>query len=124
MVGVNVMAAETDAEARRRFTGVEQSFAYLRRGRPGLLPPAIDDVDAVLTPAKQAQVGHVLSRSLVGSPRTVRAGLDRLLAQTKADELMVVGAMYEHAARLHSFEILADVVRSTDVAPKSQTDAA
>src|SRR5712692_8082862 len=88
MVGVNVIAAETDAEGRRLFTSVQQSFAHLRRGRPGLLPPPIDDVEAFLTPAEQAQVAHVLSQSLVGSPQTVRAGLDRILAQTQADELM------------------------------------
>jgi luciferase family oxidoreductase group 1 len=124
MVGVNVIAAETDAEGRRLFTSVQQSFAHLRRGRPGLLPPPIDDVEAFLTPAEQAQVAHVLSQSLVGSPQTVRTGLDRILAQTQADELMVVGAMYDHAARLRSFQILADIARSADAPPKSQTDAA
>jgi luciferase family oxidoreductase group 1 len=124
MVGVNVIAAETDAEARRLFTSAQQSFAHLRRGRPGLLPPPIDDLEAYLTPAEQVQLSHVLSQALVGSPQTVRAGLDRLLAQTQADELMVVSAMYEHAARLRSFQLLADIARSTDAAPTSQTDAA
>jgi luciferase family oxidoreductase group 1 len=123
MIGVNVVAAETDAEARRLFTSAQQSVANRRRGRPGLLPPPIDDIGAYLTPAEQAQVSHVLACSAVGSPETVRAGLERLVAQTAADELMVVGAMYDHAARLRSFEFVAQAARATD-APSNPRDAA
>jgi luciferase family oxidoreductase group 1 len=123
MIGVNVIAAETDAEARRLFTSAQQSFANLHRGRPGLLPPPIDDIAAYLTPAEQAQISHVLARSLVGAPETVRAGLDRLVAETQADEIMVVCAVYDHAARRRSYEILAQIVGLDHAAPGSRTAA-
>jgi luciferase family oxidoreductase group 1 len=118
MVGVNVIAADTDAEARRLFTSVQQSFAALHRGRPGLLPPPVDDVDGYLSPVEQARLSRVLTYAIVGSPETVRAGLERFVAQTAADELMVVSPIYEHAARLRSYEILARA------APDARTAAA
>jgi luciferase family oxidoreductase group 1 len=109
MVGVNVVVADSDAEARRLFTTIQQGFADLRRGRPGRYKPPIDDIEAYWGPVEKAQASHMLRYAVVGSPQTVRAGLDRLVAETAADELMVVSAVYDHAARLRSFELLAEL---------------
>ncbi|MFO7276672.1 MAG: LLM class flavin-dependent oxidoreductase [Pseudomonadota bacterium] len=107
MAGVNVVAADTDDEARRLFTSVQQQFANLVRGSPGRLPPPIDDIDTYWTPLEKAQASAMLRYAFVGSGRTVRAGLERFVRETGVDELIVVSAIYDHAARLRSYEILA-----------------
>jgi luciferase family oxidoreductase group 1 len=109
MVGVNVVAAETDAEARRLFTTAQQGFANLHRGRPGPYLPPIDDIESYWTPAERAGASRMLAHSLVGSAETVRAGLERYVESTGADELMVVSSVYDHGARVRSYELLADV---------------
>ena len=110
MVGCNVIAAETDAEARRLFTSPQQSFANLLRGARGQLRPPIDDIEAYWTPAEKAQASRMLACSFVGSPATVSEGLKSFVAETRADELIVASAIYDHAARLRSYEMLAEVV--------------
>jgi luciferase family oxidoreductase group 1 len=107
MVGVNIIAAESDAEARRLATTQQMSFANLLRGARGLSQPPIDDIESYWTPAEKAQAMQMLARSIIGSPQTVRAGIDALVAETGADELMVVSDVYDHATRLRSFELIA-----------------
>jgi luciferase family oxidoreductase group 1 len=107
MVGVNVIAADTDAEALELFTSLQQGFANLLRGTRGRLQPPIDDIDAYWSPLEKAQAERMLACSFVGSAATVREGLTRFLDATRADELIVAAAIYEHAARLRSYEILA-----------------
>ena len=107
--GVNVFAADTDAEARRLFTSAQQAFVNVVRGRRGRLPPPIDDIDAYWTPDEKAQVSAMLERSFVGSRETVRAGLEEFSKQTAVDELIVAAAIYDHIARLRSYEILAQM---------------
>jgi alkanesulfonate monooxygenase SsuD/methylene tetrahydromethanopterin reductase-like flavin-dependent oxidoreductase (luciferase family) len=114
MAGLNVVAAETDEEARRLFTTAQQGFANLLRGRPGPYPPPIDDIEHYWSPAEKAQASRMLARSIVGSPETVRAGLERFADETGADELMVVTAVHDHDARVRSYEILADVAGQGD----------
>jgi luciferase family oxidoreductase group 1 len=116
MVGANIVAADTDAEAKRLFTSVQQSFANLVRGTRGLLPPPIDDIESYWTPAEKAQASGMLSFAIVGSPDTVRAGILKVLQDTGADEIMIVTAIYEHAARLRSYEILAEVQKALSAA--------
>ena len=108
MVGVNVVAAETDGEARRLFTSMQQSFTHIFRGTRGLLPRAIDDIETYWSPGEKRQASGMLACSIVGSRDTVRAGLERLIAQTGADEFMVASAIHDDAARLRSYEILAE----------------
>lgn len=112
MVAVNVIAAETDHEARRLFTSLEQQFLNLRRGMPSRLQPPLEPDDGRWTPEEQAAIYRVLACSAVGSPATVRAALAALLDVTAADELIVTAQIYDHAARLRSFEIAADVART------------
>jgi len=107
--GVNVFAADTDAEARRLFTSAQQAFVNVVRGRRGRLPPPIDDIDSYWTPDEKAQVSAMLERSFVGSRETVRARLEEFSKQTAVDELIVAAAIYDHIARLRSYEILAQI---------------
>jgi len=109
MVGVNIVAAETDAQAKTLFTSHQQSFANLRRGRPGPQQPPIDDIDTYWSPAEKAMAENMLACSIVGSPETVRFGLERFVEFTGADELMVVSAIFDEKARRRSYQILADV---------------
>jgi luciferase family oxidoreductase group 1 len=108
--GVNVFAAETDQEARRLFTSAQQSFTRMLRGTRGRLPPPIDDIDAFWTPFEKEKASAMLSRSFVGSGQTVRAGLEGFVEETGVDELIVASAIYDHAARLRSYEFLADAL--------------
>jgi luciferase family oxidoreductase group 1 len=109
MVGVNVVAAETDAEARRLFTSAQQAFTNLLRGTRGRLRPPIDDIETYWTPPEKARASNMLTYAFVGSRETVRRGLEACIAETGADELMVASAIYDHDARLRSYEILAEV---------------
>ncbi|WP_174301304.1 LLM class flavin-dependent oxidoreductase [Caulobacter sp. S45] len=111
MLGLSVIAADTDAEAARLATSQQQAFARLRAGRPGKLPPPVDDIEAVITPMERAQVDHALSCAVVGGPETVRAGLQAFAARTGADELMVTAQIFDHSARLRSFEIAAEAAK-------------
>jgi luciferase family oxidoreductase group 1 len=107
MLTVNVFAADTDAEARHHFTSLQQAFLNLRRGRPGLVPPPVDDIEALYSGGERAGVEHALACSFVGSQATVERGLSEFLARHKPDELMIAGHFYDHAARLRSLEITA-----------------
>jgi luciferase family oxidoreductase group 1 len=109
MVGINVIAADTDEEARHLFTSAQQSFANLFRGARGKLQPPIDDIESYWSPHEKAQAMNMLSRSFVGSPKTVQDGLETFIAETGADEVMVAAAIYDHSKRLRSYEILSDV---------------
>ncbi len=111
MVGANVVAADSDAEARRLFTSAQQSFTNLVRGTRGRLRPPIDDIEAYWTPMEKAQASRMLKCSFVGSAEAVRAGLETFVKDTGADEVMVAAAIYDQDARLRSYEILADVAR-------------
>jgi luciferase family oxidoreductase group 1 len=110
MLGVNIFAADTDKEARRLFSSLQQAFLNLRRGRPGKLPPPVDDLEAGLDRYGRAMLTDALSCSVVGGPETVRNGLRAFVASTGADELMVTAQIFDHAARKRSFEILAHEV--------------
>ena len=109
MIGANVIAAETSAEARRQFTSLQQAFTNLRRGMPGEIPPPIDDIEAFWTPQEKAMSLHSLAVSVVGSAETVERGLRKLLEMTNADELMLTANIYDQDARMRSFEIVAEV---------------
>jgi luciferase family oxidoreductase group 1 len=108
MLGVNVIAAETDREAARLFTSLQQSFVNLRRGQPGRLPPPLEDLDSFAAPAEQAQLRQALACSFVGTRETITEGLAAFIQQTQADELMISGHIFDHAARLRSFSIAAE----------------
>jgi luciferase family oxidoreductase group 1 len=109
MAGIAVFAAETDAEARRLFTSLQQQFINLRRGRPGPVQPPVDTMDGLWTPAERAGVEHSLAYAIVGSRDTVGRSLERFAAETRADEVMVTAQIYDHAARVRSYEIVAEV---------------
>ncbi|MGB8636075.1 MAG: LLM class flavin-dependent oxidoreductase [Rhodanobacteraceae bacterium] len=112
MLGLNVVAADSDAEARRLFTTQQQSFINLRRGRRGLVPPPIDDIDSYWTASEKAGVERALACSVVGGPDTVSKGIRDFFERHKPDELILTANIFDHAARLKSFEIAAKVCDS------------
>lgn len=106
MVGANVVAAHSDEEARRLFTSYQQSFINLTRGRPMPVPPPIDAIDSSsLSPIERSQLEPMFSNAIVGSPSTVHARLDALISRTQADEVIVATQVYEHSARLRSYQL-------------------
>jgi len=109
MLGINVVAADTDSEARRIFTSHQQAFVYLRRGTPGQIPPPIDDIETLWSPAEKAMASHSLLCSVVGSAETVERGLRKFIEVTQPDELMLTGLIFDQKARLRSYEIAAKV---------------
>ena len=109
MVGVNVVAADTEDEARYLFTTPQQQFTNMLRGTRGRLRPPIDDIEDYWTPAEKMRVSAMLACAFHGTPDTIQARLAPFVEQTGADELMIACAIYDHAARVHSYEILADV---------------
>ena len=112
MLGVNVFAAETDAQAQLLFSSLQQAFVNRHTGRPGKLPLPVDEYEAQLPPAARDMLAHTLACSVVGSTQTVRDGLQRLIGRHAPDELMVTAQIFDHAARPHSFEIVADAQNS------------
>ncbi|WJS84855.1 LLM class flavin-dependent oxidoreductase [Paracoccus sp. TOH] len=111
MLAVNVIAAETDAEAQRLRTSQMISFARLRTGMPGLLPPPVDDIQNAVPAHVLPMVEQALSVSAVGAPATVAARLEELIARYRPDELILVGNVYDQAARHRSFAIAAEILR-------------
>ena len=107
MVGINAVVADTDAQARYLFTSIQQSFTNLLRGTRGRMLPPLDDIDNHWTTLEKERVESMLLCSFVGSPGTVRAELERFVRDTGADELMVASAVFDHTARLRSYQLLA-----------------
>ena len=108
MLALNVVAADTDDEARRLFTTQQQAFVKLRRGQPGLVPPPLAsaaEFDAWCTPIEKAGVDQALACAVAGSIATVRAGIDAFVAAHAPDELLLTANVFDHAARVRSFEL-------------------
>ena len=118
MLGLNVFAAETDAEATRLFTSLQQQFVNLVRGVPGQLQPPRASMDDYWRPEEKAHVERALACAVVGSADTVREGLQAFIEDTGADELMITAQIFDHAARLRSFEIVAAVRESLTLTPQ------
>jgi alkanesulfonate monooxygenase SsuD/methylene tetrahydromethanopterin reductase-like flavin-dependent oxidoreductase (luciferase family) len=105
MLGVNVFAAETEREARRLFTSLQQAFINLRRGRPGPLKPPDEGFEGTLAPFERAMLSDMLSYTVVGTRDQVRTGLAGIVERTGANELMIASQIYDHGARVASYEL-------------------
>lgn len=116
MVGVNVFAADTEAEAQRLFTTPQQQFLGLIRGRPGPVPAPVETMEGRWSALEQAQVLRMLRYSVVGDSQGVRQGLEAVLAETGADELILTAQIHDHAARLRSFELAAEAMDAINAA--------
>jgi luciferase family oxidoreductase group 1 len=114
MLGLSIVAADTDAEAKRLFTSLQQQFVNMRRGAPGQLQPPVDSMDGLWSPAERAQLEHSLAYAIVGSPDTVRTNVSRFIEYTQADELMITAQIYDHDARLRSYEITSQLKHDID----------
>nr|WMC97800.1 LLM class flavin-dependent oxidoreductase [Aminobacter aminovorans] len=109
MAGINIVAADTDAEAKLLFSSVQQAFVNLRSGRPGRLPAPLEGYERELDPVARQMLSQTLACAVVGSPDTVRRGVEAFIARTGADELMVTAQVFDHQSRKRSYEILAEV---------------
>ena len=116
MLAMNVIGADTRAEAQRLFTTQQQAFVRLRRGQPGLVPPPIDDIEAFWSPAEKAMVGDALACSVVGDPADLREGIAAFIDRHRPDELMLAGNIFDMDARKHSFRLAADAFIDTRLA--------
>lgn len=119
MAGLNVVAADSDEEAQRLFTSAQQQFANLVRGVPGKLQPPVDDIEQFWTPVEQAHASSMLACSVVGSPGRVREGIEAFVARTGVDEVILCSAIHDHGARLHSFRLVADVMKASAGLPRT-----
>lgn len=115
MLGVNIIAADSDRKARLLLTSLQQVFLQLRRGRPGPLPPPREDFDSQLSEEERAVLQHTLACTFAGAPGTVEAGLREFITRTGADELMVSSHIYDHQARLRSFTLAAQLREAEEV---------
>jgi luciferase family oxidoreductase group 1 len=111
MLGYNVIAAESDERAAVLATSLQQAFVNLRTGRPGKLPPPRAGYLDSLGPQEHAMLANVLSCSAIGSPETVRNAMQSFVQRTGADELMVTAQVFDHEARVRSYEIAAEAAR-------------
>ena len=109
MATVNILAAASDDEAQFHFTSQQQAFMNLRRGRPGLLPPPIENMDSYWSATEKQMVDHVLQHSFVGSVATIEPKLHAFLQVVQPDELMVTGHVYDQAIRLQSLKMVAEL---------------
>ena len=114
MLGFNVFAADTDAEAQLLATSAQQAFVNLRSGKPKPLPPPVENYLDRIGPHERALLAQILSCSAIGSRDTVRSSLKAFVEQTGADELMITSQVFDHAARLRSYEITADIRKASD----------
>lgn len=112
MLGINVFAADSEAEARLLFSSLQQAFVAIRTNRRGKLPPPVENYVQSLDPMARALVDQSLSTAVVGDREQVRAGIAAFIERTGADELMVTAQIFDHEARKRSFEILADAHRN------------
>lgn len=110
MVCINIIAADTQREAEFLFTSMQQAFVMLRRGQPSQLPAPVESMENIWSPAEKFGVQQALGMSLVGDKTKVRHGLDTILRQTQADEIMVNGQIFDHQARLYSFDLAMQVM--------------
>ncbi len=110
MVGCNAVVADTEDEARRLFTTPQQQFTRMVRGARGQLPPPVDDIESFWSPTEKAQASAMLACSFYGSTATIKAKMAPLIEATGADELMVAAAIWDHPARVRSFELLAQAM--------------
>ncbi|SFA95992.1 luciferase family oxidoreductase, group 1 [Lentibacillus halodurans] len=112
MIGVNIIAADTDEQAKYLATSQQQQFLSIRRGQPTKLQPPIDDIDAVWTETEKAAVQQSINSfsTIVGSQETVKQGLERLLTETEADEMIIASQIYDHQARVRSYEIVSELM--------------
>jgi luciferase family oxidoreductase group 1 len=121
ILALNVVGADSDAAARRLFTTQQQAFVNLRRGRPGLIPPPIDDIESFWSPNERLGVEQALACAVVGDRATVARGIGDFIARHRPDELLLTANIFDHQARLHSFGIAAEALASIDAGAARHT---
>jgi luciferase family oxidoreductase group 1 len=120
MLALNVVVAGIEAEARRLFTSQQLGFVNLRRGRPGLVPAPVDDLSTVATEQERLVVNHALACAVIGAPDTVQSGVQVFIDRHQPDEVLFTANIFDHGARLRSFELAAEIVRKLEDVRGSQ----
>lgn len=110
MLGLNVVAADSAGEARRLFTTQQQSFVKLRRGQPGKIPPPIEDIETFWAPHEKAMVERALACAVIGDRAAVKSGIEQFIERHQPDELILTANIFDHAARVHSFRLIAETM--------------
>jgi luciferase family oxidoreductase group 1 len=110
ILALNVVVADSEAEARRLFTTQQQSFVRLRRGTPGLIPPLIDDIESFWSPVEKQGTQRALACAVVGDTKAVTEGIEQFIQRHRPDELLVTANIFDHQARLHSFSLLSQAM--------------
>ncbi|SDH53209.1 LLM class flavin-dependent oxidoreductase [Bosea robiniae] len=109
MPGINVVAAETDEEARHLATSLQQRFVGMVRGARGKLQPPIEDIEQYWSPAEKAHVSGMLRYAFIGSPETLKRSLGAFVRETGADEIMITAPIFDHEKRKRSYELVAEI---------------
>src|SRR5262249_23454121 len=122
MAAVGAYVADTEAEAARLFTSLQQSFVALRRGEPIQLPPPVESMEGHWTAVERAGVEHAFRQAIVGSADSAQQKIEAFLHRTRVDELMFSTAIHDHAARLHSFELLAQIREANNPVPANDAN--
>jgi len=111
IVGIGAYCADTDDEARHLFTSAQQQILTLIRGRPGKLPPPVDSMEKLWNEAERAALAQRARYTVIGSPKSVRERITEIIAETGCDELIIVSQIYEHSARLRSYELVSGIFK-------------
>lgn len=111
MIGVNAVVADSDEEARKLSTSQQLQFLNLVRQRPGGLMPPVEDLEDIWTPHEKMVIQSQLRYAAIGNPQTVSEKLSWILAETKANEIIFAGQIYDHQARLRSYELLSGIMK-------------
>ena len=110
---VNVVAADTDQEADRLSTSLKRLFMGIVTGKRELLQPPVENMDEIWDEMEEAAVNQMLAVSFIGGPEKISAQLQSFLAQTQVDEIMVTSHIYNHQARLNSYQLFADIIKKS-----------
>jgi luciferase family oxidoreductase group 1 len=110
IVGANIIAADSDVEAKQLSTSLQQHHLGLIRNQPLPLQPPVENIESICSDYERSILEHKLGGSIIGSPTTVLRKLEKFVEETQADEIMVNGQIFDHQARLHSFEIVANII--------------
>jgi alkanesulfonate monooxygenase SsuD/methylene tetrahydromethanopterin reductase-like flavin-dependent oxidoreductase (luciferase family) len=124
MVSVVAVAANSDVEARRLFTSLEQSYLDARRGKIAPVPPPSNDEPVCRSASERIEIEAVQRRAIVGSPKTVAVRLASLVASTGADELIISTQIYDHVARVRSYELLSGIAAHEPLITEASSDDA
>jgi luciferase family oxidoreductase group 1 len=115
MACVNVVAADTDVEAKHLFTSLQQFFMGVITGKRALLQPPVDSMDTIWNPYEAEAVNQMLAYAFIGGPETIRQEMQEFIAETQIDEVIVTSHIWDHQAKLKSYRLFAEALAGVGV---------